>query len=67
MTGVSRQWAVVRKDTGEKPIGRSIIFWLLGTVLLTTVSLAQVQPESSQSNQSLHSTKRLAKADRVIR
>jgi putative tryptophan/tyrosine transport system substrate-binding protein len=43
MTVVSWQWSVGRKNSGEKPIRQFILFWLLTTVLLTTVSLAEAQ------------------------
>jgi putative ABC transport system substrate-binding protein len=43
MTVVSRQWSVVRKDIGAKPIRQSILFWLLATVLLTTAPPAEAQ------------------------
>jgi putative ABC transport system substrate-binding protein len=43
MTVVSGQWAVVRKDIGEKPIRHSTLFWLLVTILLATASIAEAQ------------------------
>ena len=43
MTVGSEQKAVSSEKTGEKPMTKSILFWLLATVLLTTVSPAEAQ------------------------
>jgi putative ABC transport system substrate-binding protein len=43
MTVGSEQKAVSSEKTGEKPMTKSILFWLLATVLLTTASPAVAQ------------------------
>ena len=43
MTVGSEQKAVSSEKTGEKPMTKSILFWLLATVLLTTAPPAEVQ------------------------
>src|SRR5207249_3998755 len=43
MTVGSEQKAVSSEKTGEKPMTKSILFWLLATVLLTTAPPAQAQ------------------------
>src|SRR5438093_1471278 len=43
MTVGSEQKAVSSKKSSEKPMTRSILFWLLAAVLLTSVSLAVAQ------------------------
>ena len=43
MTVVSSQWSAVSKKAGEKFIAGGFLFWLLITVLLTTLSSASAQ------------------------
>ena len=43
MKVVSDQLSAVIKNSGEKPMTKSILFWLLATVLLTTASPAEAQ------------------------
>lgn len=43
MKVVSRQWSVVGKGIGEKPMTNFVFFWLLATLLLTTAQAAQAQ------------------------
>ena len=46
MTVVSSQWSVVSKKAGEKFISGGFLFWLLITVLLTTLSSASAQQQA---------------------
>jgi ABC-type uncharacterized transport system substrate-binding protein len=46
MTAVSLQWSVVSINIGEKPTPKFILFGLLVTILLTTISLADAQHPS---------------------
>jgi hypothetical protein len=43
MTGISDQSSVGSKETRTKTMSRKISIWLLATIFLTTVSLAEAQ------------------------
>jgi hypothetical protein len=43
MKVVRSQWSVVSKNIKEKPMTKAILFWLLATVLLATVSPTEAQ------------------------